>query len=333
MIQISRFFRLAVVAAGVLLLGAGSARADAVSAAQCQRSIVKELAKFTKVKSKILRRCKVGVVKKLDPALLGDCPTTPQDDAINAAAQKMRDKIAAACGGRNKICNAADTGVEADEPLADIGWDIGTCPDLAGEGCTNAIADCNDIGTCLSCIGHESVDKATELYFDLLVTTEFGTGSTVNRCQVRIGKAGPLFLQARAKRIGKCWEHVLAGKPDFTAPPGCPATDAATMAKLATAEHNKIDKICKDCGAGGDLDEDGVCDAPGSGLSPVAIGFEPECPDVTIPGSAVSCAQPVATLQDLIECVDCVTEFTTECATAASIPGLVSYPMECTGVP
>ena len=69
----------------------------------------------------------------------GDYQSIP----INAAAQKLKDKIAKKCGGANKTCNAGDTGADADAPLADIGWGIGNCPGLSGHGCTNAIADGN----------------------------------------------------------------------------------------------------------------------------------------------------------------------------------------------
>ncbi len=146
----------------------GVARGDAASALRCQQTINKELAKFVKTKSTILKSCKEGTVKKGDPANLVDCPFTPQDDKINAAAQKLKDKIAGACGGKNKVCNVADVGADADEPLADIGWDLGACPDFRGQGCTNTIADCNDIGTCAACIGHDAVNQANELYYDLL---------------------------------------------------------------------------------------------------------------------------------------------------------------------
>jgi hypothetical protein len=312
-----------------LLAAPFSARADAVSAGRCQRTINKELGKFVKTKSKIMQKCKEGVVKRGNPPLLGDCPTTDQDTRINAAAQKMRDKIAAHCGGKNKQCNVADAGANADEPLADIGWDIGTCPDLRGEGCINAINDCNDIGTCLTCIGHEAVNHATELYYDLLVASEFATGSDVNKCQVAIGKATVKFLQAKSKLLNRCWDNVLNGKDGFTVPPGCPATDLITAQKIAAAEQKKIATICTACGAGGDVNMDNLCDDPGQGISPTAIGFEPDCPDVTIPGSATSCGGLVTSLADLIACVDCVTEFEVDCSAAIAVPNLTPYPADC----
>jgi hypothetical protein len=324
-------FRSAVLAATILLAPpfTGAAQADAASALRCQQTINKELAKFMKTKSSILKSCKEGAVKRGDPTSPVLCPLTPQDDKINAAEQRMKDKIAASCGGANQLCNAADTGADADEPLAAIGWNIGACPDLRGHGCTNAIDDCNDIGTCTACIGHEAVNQSNELSYDLLVSDEFATGSPVNKCQVAIGKATTKFLQTKSKLLQGCWANVLGAKSGFTAPPGCPATDGATLAKLAQAEQKKIATICKACGAGGDADKDGRCDLPAQGFSPTAIGFEPDCPDMVVPSTGTPCSAVVNTLGALITCVDCVTEFAMDCAADVAVPGQAVYPTEC----
>jgi hypothetical protein len=308
----------------------GVARGDAASALRCQQTINKELAKFVKTKSTILKNCKEGTVKKGDPAIVTDCPLTPQDEKINAAAQKLKDKIAGACGGKNKICNLADVGADADEPLGDIGWAIGACPDFRGHGCTNAIADCNDIGTCAACIGHETVNQANELYYDLLVPSEFATGSDLNKCQIAIGKETTKFLQAKSKLLRSCWANVNAGKVGFISP--CPSTDAKTVAKLAQAEQKKVAAICKACGGGGDADANGVCDLPG-GFSPAAIGFEPTCPDMTVPSTGEPCVSVVGSLGTLIACVDCVTDFAVDCAADIAVPAQISYPPECNAAP
>jgi hypothetical protein len=72
--------------------------------------------------------------------------------------------IAKACGGRNKVCNAADTGDNADDPLAAIGWDQGTCPGFEGGSCGNAIADCGGIAICLECVSEAAVAQAVATY-------------------------------------------------------------------------------------------------------------------------------------------------------------------------
>jgi hypothetical protein len=333
----SRYLVACLLSSIVLLPGASTVQADAASILKCQRTINKELAKFVKTKSRILQKCKESAVKRLDPTSPVLCPLEAQDDKINVAAQRMQDKIAAVCGGANKICNALDVGENADEPLADIGWDIGTCPDLRGEGCTNAISDCSGIGICLACIGHDAVNQASELSYDLLTATEFGTGSDLNDCQVAIGKASVKYLQAKSTALKTCWDNVLRGKAGFNSPPGCPATDPSvpnkTLEKLAKAEQKKIDTICTACGAGGDADKNNVCDDPLSAFSPSVIGFEPECPDATVPGAPASCKLTIGTLADLITCVDCLTDFEVQCTTDIPVPTLTTYPAECSAVP
>jgi hypothetical protein len=94
---------LAMAAALVLPPFIDAARADATSALKCRQTISKELAKFVKTKSSVLRKCKEGAVKNGVPASPVECPLTPQDDKINAAAQKLMDKIAAGCGGANHV--------------------------------------------------------------------------------------------------------------------------------------------------------------------------------------------------------------------------------------
>jgi hypothetical protein len=78
----------------LLLSLRGSALADAASALRCQQTINRELAKFVKNKSRILRVCKEKSIKKGVPSNPVECPLPAQDDQINAAAQKMLAKIA-----------------------------------------------------------------------------------------------------------------------------------------------------------------------------------------------------------------------------------------------
>jgi hypothetical protein len=102
---------------------------------------------------------------------------------------------------------------------------------------------------------------------------------------------------------------------------------------LVKSEQKMIAKICKACGAGGDENEDNVCDMPASGFSPANIGFEPDCLDVTVPGSGMSCAGTVTTLGDLIACVNCLTQFEAACTAHLGAASETSYPSECSAVP
>jgi hypothetical protein len=51
---------------------------------------------------------------------------------------------------------------------------------------------------------------------------------------------------------------------------------------------------------------------------------------VTVPGGA-ACGGPVTTLTQLVDCVDCVTEFKADCLDALAAPGVKGYPTECGG--
>src|SRR5207245_551290 len=66
----------------------------------------------------------------------------------------------------------------------------------------------------------------------------------------------------------------------------------------------------------------------GDDLTPAQIGFASSCPNVTIPGGA-SCAHAITTVQDIVDCVDCVTEFKADCIDALTVPELKSYPSQC----
>jgi hypothetical protein len=61
----------------------------------------------------------------------------------------------------------------------------------------------------------------------------------------------------------------------------------------------------------------------------VDIGFPPNCLDATVP----TCAGVVDTLQKLVDCVDCVTEFNVDCADRAAVPAFAAYPAECNPTP
>lgn len=301
---------------------APDARADPL---KCQRTIQSAHRKYLKSRTRIVQKCQDSSVRKATPPSPTSCPITADDDRLLALELKLRARIAAKCGGSDGICNGV-----GDEPLASIGWDIGACPDLNGEGCTNAIATCDDVATCLACIADEAVTNGNGIAYDQLDGTEFATGSESNSCQRALGKETVKYFQARGKFLGKCWDKVLKGVDGYTDPPGCPLTDTKIIEKLDRAERKKVDKICKACGAGGDADQDGQCDDPGAAFTALEIGFEPDCPDLVVPSSKQVCLHAdVSTLADVIDCVGCVTDFVADCGGAASVPGATTYPSEC----
>jgi hypothetical protein len=115
-----------------------------------------------------------------------------------------------------------------------------------------------------------------------------------------------------------------------------PAEKAA--AAIAKAETKKQAKICKVCGGPLKACQTGFPPAvPGDGMAddftPAQVGFPASCPAVTVPPgpstAAVPCSATVTTLEDLIRCVDCVTEFKVDCIERAKVPGFGALPAEC----
>ena len=303
-------------------------------AAKCKRGIAKNASKFYAAKTKILQKCAEKVVKTGS----GSCPDATATTKIATAASKLATGIDKACGGDDKLCGGSLAG---EEPPAGLGWPA-ACPNFesnADPDCSAAIVDCGDIAACIACVGEAAVDQAIDLYYASLVPSP--SGSALNKCQQAIGKNTVKFVLAKEKNLQKCWDARLNGKhtdtcPNALAPAGTPANKAAVA--IAKADAKKIAAICKACG-GADKRCDGTVIAldgtsvTGSGgsddLTPAAIGFAPTCPTVKIPGGGPFCDQPVGTLAELVECVDCVSEFKVDCIDRTRVPGFDVYPCEC----
>ncbi len=303
-------------------------------AAKCKRGIAKNASKFYAAKTKILQKCEDNVVKTGS----GSCPDATASTKIASAVTKLGAGIDKACGGDDKVCGGVLTN---EEPPAGLGWPA-TCPNFesnANPACSAAIADCGDIAACIACVGEAAVDQAIALYYASLVPST--PGSALNKCQQAIGKNTSKFLLAKEKAITKCWDARINGKhagvcPDALATVGSPSQKAAVA--IGKAEAKKVKSICKACGGG-----DSLCDASvttpsgavitGSGNSddftPAAIGFPPSCNAVKVPGGGPQCSSPIVTLADIVECVDCVTEYKVDCIDRARVPEFGVYPCEC----
>jgi hypothetical protein len=230
-----------------------------------------------------------------------------------------------------------------------------TCPDFEGIGCTNDIDifECTGISECIECIGEAAVDQAIALYYADLEPTDPVAEATLNKCQQAIGKTTSKYLLAKEKALLKCWDKRYKGLHSAVCPDinGDPVTekDAVKAAqKIAKAESKKIAKICKACGG-----DDQLCDATvlpvnpgaptftGSGggddfsLDDILAGAGPfNCPSVTVPAGpsrpATLCGNAMATLADLVYCLDCVTEFKVDCIDPNRIDqAFLTYPSEC----
>jgi hypothetical protein len=296
----------------VLTLTALDAEAEPI---KCQRDLAKASAKYVQKRSKALDKCEQAKTKGQLPATtdcLTDAKVVMTQGKLDAALAKS---IAKSCGGADRTCGNGD-----DDSLASIGWDIGSCPDFESSGCTNAITSCADIATCLKCIHDAATNQAIDLYYAAFEQSEFGTGSPVNKCQREIGKRTVKFLQARSKALQRCWDARLKGQHSMT----CPAdATGRTSLLIQRAEDKKVAGICKACGG-----PDGLCDGNGD-VTPAQVGFVSTCPSV-VPFSSTSCAAPISSADAIVDCVDCVTDFKTDCMDAVAVPDLVSpLPPNC----
>jgi hypothetical protein len=282
------------------------------SLVKCEQGIAKASSKFAQAKMKALQQCEdAKIAGKLPQAT--DCKTEAGAAAkITKATTALGGAVGKACGGDDKAC-----GTPPEVSPASIGWP-GTCPNFESGTCNNAIANCSGISTCLGCVGEAAVDQAISLYYGNL-NLPSTSDKALNACQKAIGKSAAKFFAAKSKALQKCWDARLKGKHSNPCPsPG----DGKAAGAIAAAEQKKVAAICKACGGA-----DKVCGG-GDDLTPAQIGFVANCPSVTVPGGS-SCAKPITTLQDIVDCVDCVTEFKNDCVDRLAVPALSAYPSEC----
>lgn len=307
---------------GVLVLLAAIIAAGPVHATpgECHRTILLSARRVAKLRIRALQKCEENIVKGKAGFPPGyDCETDPTVQMrIAGVEDTFRRAVQSVCGGKNKVCNAADTGKDADESLASIGWDIGSCPGFEGSGCTNAIADCNDIADCLFCVGHAAEAQTVALFCGALNLPAGDRGLT--KCQQTIGDRGVFFYRKKLEALQICEKRVLSGN----IPGPCPGADATKATIKLLAKVNA--KICAKCGG-----HDKACGG-GDDRTLVEIGFIGMCPNVTIPGGS-SCGGAITSLADIVACVSCVTEFKVDCLDALAASGIKPYPPECLAVP
>jgi hypothetical protein len=361
----SRYAGLAALALAGCVVSAGAAEADV----RCARTINKEHGRYVRAVAKTMDKCLRSVLTKGQPATLAECPTAVDAGRIAVAAAKMRRKVETRCGGRNRTCGAADAGPDADTPLAAIDWDIGRCMNFergSFANCDNVIDHCGDVVDCLQCIADTAIDQGIgKLLYERFNPQQFfaSSGSVTRvqrRCLETVTKESLKFLDKKEKLLNKCWDSKLRGRPGFTGSDPCPDADPnlgpsgqnKTVEKIRQLELRKIAAICKRCGGGADRDNDGVCDQVGAVVSGgVTIGLDDivtlpfTCPPAVVPpsdlnpggldcGAIGSPAPNITTLQEYIDCIDCVMQFKGDCVARSSVgdgnPAAgVTYPAEC----
>jgi hypothetical protein len=284
---------LAVIVTGTLAAQPAGALTEAE---KCESALSKAVSIYTGARSKALAACGQGVIA----GKLASCPDAKTTDKVAVAALKLAAGVDKNCGslapasvGFGAVCPGIGLGVGAD--------------------CDGVIADADDVAACLDCLVSAAADAHDALVHGALVAS---TDKAVDTCQKALSKAAQKLLATEAKELAKCADGVVKGK--ILGP--CP--DAGTSAKLSSARGKYVADACKSCG--------GANKACGGGddLTPPAIGFATDCTDVTPPGGS-ACGGPIASLHDLVVCVECVADHAAACTAAGATPALGAYPAEC----
>ncbi len=279
------------------------------SAVRCRERISRESATYAQSIMKALNGCGEFVIKGKNP---GPCPDATALATIAKAESRLHARIEKDCGGLDRTCGTPD-----DTPLSFYNWDLGSCPDLEGSGCTNTLNDCGDVSTCTQCVGEVAVNQLVGLYADEFVPSD--PRSKLNSCQVRINKESLRLFRTRLTTLRKCWRGVSRERHPGPCPdPG----DGKAIIKLEKAEAKLERNICKVCG-GADRECGTADDLPAS-----SIGFAAMCPDVA-PLGEPSCGGPITDLQGIVDCVRCVSTFKADCVDGLAVPWGTTYPLGC----
>ncbi len=312
-----------VASAGAVALALVCAAPPALAAPQsCRAAVLRASGQLGDTRIAAMQRCEERVVRGKLPLGI-DCANEPRTrNAIAHATTRLEKIIARACGGKNHVCNATDTGSAHDDALDTIGWDLGHCPDLEASGCKGALTDCGDVSECLRCTSEAPLDGAIALTYGTLTLPTATTDTPLNLCQRALGRQMARLFIASSQTLRQCWSAVNRAKAGYTAP--CPLGDPTgrTFARLKRAELRALLKVCAACGG-----VDKTCGGVGD-FDAATIGFPATCPAVTVPGGA-SCGGTVSSLADLIECATCVTQYKVDCLTDVAVPWGVDYPAEC----
>jgi len=301
---------------------AGAADPAAASPAACAAAIAKAADRNLQGRSKALASCASRALARGDAAAAADCEADPFTAARLAdLAGDMAISIAAACGGGDGTCNGA-----GDEPLGAVGWDVGTCPDLAGSGCAMPIEHCGSVAACLACnavAAGDLVAAATTAGFVAPAT------AAVTSCQRALTSVSGKNLRIEARLVGKCLAKVATGKS------AGPCPDPKTTSILAKKAAKAAAKVCRACGGGDQGCDVETAGAPGTGGAddPAAatLTAAAACADVVVPSSGQACGGALATSADVVGCTDCVARFAAECSAAMGRLDAGQLPASCAG--
>jgi hypothetical protein len=308
-----RIVALGLVLGTACVLGAhGRAEGAADPAVKCRQAILRGAAKLADARLGALRKCEDA--KRTGK--LSALPRCPDEPAVAAALAQQTTKLAAAiakaCGGADKTCGGAD-----DVGLAAIAWPS-VCPELEGSGCAAPLASCADVPACLACLADAAVARGVDLAYAPLVLADPKTQKAIVKCQKALTAAATGLADARLAANARCLAARLGGKHDQPCPfPG----DGKAAPELAKARAKAEKAVCKACG-GADKACGGADD-----LGRDLVGIASACPGVG------TCDTHIDGLVDLVDCFECSAAARADCALAAAVPGIVTYPPACAAVP
>jgi hypothetical protein len=298
----------------LLIVGLASGGADAASdpLLKCRQAVVRGAARLADGRLAALRKCEDAKRAGKLPAL-APCAAEPKVAAAFAkAGVKLRAGVERACGGADKACGGAD-----DVTLAALQWP-GTCPELEGSGCAAPVGSCADVPACVACLADAAVSRGLALVYAPFVAADPKTEKAIVRCQRAIGTAAAGLAEKRLAVHARCLEQRLAGEHAAACPvPG----DGKSAAALAAARAKAESAVCKACGGAGKR-----CGG-GDDLALGLVGVASACPAVG------TCGGPLASLGDLVACIDCTAAARGACALAGAAPGVVEAPAGCADVP
>ena len=297
----------AMVVAVVLSWPAGASARSSVST-RCRAAIVKSTGLYIGAQTKALTKCWDAVVAGKQ---VGPCPDVKARNGIDKARAKLDFAIAKVCGGADKVCGAATA---PDVALGVIGWNIGSCSNVGGGACSNPIADCRDIITCVACVSDAAVAQGFDLYYHAGVMP--GADKELRKCVREVGRASASVLAKLSQSLAKCWLGV--NKSESGGSFSCPDAHASSVS--AKARSSQAASICKACGR-----KNGC--GGGDDIAPATIGFPLQCPAIG------SCGGSIQTLQDVASCSACVTGVVADGAARNSIPAFTSPPPQCVTLP
>lgn len=270
-----------VVAAALIAVAAGQARAAGSDPVKCRRAVALESAKFERDKIKRLKKCEDFAQNGKD----GPTVTACFNDAtakIDLAAGKLQSQIAKACCGKNKICNGADVGDNADLTLAQMEWDnrVKVCGtgNRANLVCQQN-ADC--VGTCVG--GAPPAGPGS----DCATSAQCGGGTCTGGFDCALPVAGPSYCPTLEN--GKL--------PNFTAPVGGAVISALDC---GTCRFGLLDgQSCRsnvDCGT--------ACE--GGANDGLACVSALDCPGGSCRSGTCNPGTKLSTVPDVANCLLCV---------------------------